>query len=165
MILLAALPGIAPAALTPDAKDSMMFWNVANEGFMYPEGTGTLTRNNWGADIVIPSGTSREFITPLTVPSHVNKRACVIHYVYVYWEAPVTCQINRVIAETGGGYGVTLTPTIPGPGGPYQQVTIDLNQPLLVRRGLSVQWRIYNSGGSSATVHLFAVGTKVKYKV
>jgi hypothetical protein len=165
VLLAVLLVGIASAGtVSTDAKSSMKIWSVGTESFLHFTYPGNLVKYPEKVEIQnIPAGGNTGFITPLTLPGNVNGNPSSISAVYLYWNAPTTCQITMMQVYTAGQMLYFAAPAISGTGSPHA-LTIDLGSSFEVPRGLTVFYQVHNSAAVIDSFTVYGYGTKIKYK-
>lgn len=165
VLLSVLLVGTASAGMVgTDAKSTMKIWSVGTEAFLHFSYPGNLVKYPEKVEIQnIPAGGNTGFITPLTIPVNVNGNPSSINAVYLYWNAPATCQITLMQVYTAGQMLYFASPAISGTGAP-QALTIDLGSSFEVPKGLTVFYQVHNSAAVIDYFTVYGYGTKIKYK-
>jgi hypothetical protein len=164
-LLAASLCGTAGAAVSTDAKSSMVFWSPASAGFMY-DGDHPWIRSGATVNTTFWNAETRTFTGPLTLPSQVNGKNCTVGTVWVRWMAPNLVRITHVGVYSGETQVAGLDVNVPGTdGNVWQTDSFSLGGSYQVPYGLAVNVTFFNNAPAINDVWIGGYGAKVKYKV
>lgn len=165
VLLLVSFCGTAGAAVSTDAKSSMVFWSPASAGFMYSEWHPWF-RSGTIVNTTLSMGETSTFTGPLTLPSQVNGRNCTVGTVWVRWAASQNAvRITHVGIYSGETQVTGLDVNVHAAGGNvWQTDSFSLGGNYRAPYGLAVNVTFFNDISASNDLWIGGYGAKVKYK-